>query len=198
MTAQPVDAVPVDAAERIVAAAVEAFAEHGYHATTTRDIAARAGLSPAGIYVHHPSKAALLARISLDGHRAALLLVESSIARAGDSPAEQLRAVVADFTAWHARNHRMARVVQYELAALAPADRAAVVALRRRTQDLVTGVLQRGIADGALSADQPSRVARAVLSLGIDVARWFDPAGRDTPEGLGELYAGLALRMVGA
>ena len=191
------DAVEPDPPARIVAAAVEAFAERGYHATTTRDIAARAGLSPAALYVHHPSKAALLGRISRDGHREALALVEAALTGAGTDPRARLHAVARDFTAWHARNHRTARVVQYELAALEPDDREEVVALRRAIEGLVTGVIEDGVAAGVLAAEQPRRVARAVLSLGIDVARWFDPAGRDTPEALGELYADLALRMVG-
>ena len=46
-----------------------------------------------------PVKAALLAQISLTGTRRALLLVESSIARRAATPAERLRAVVADLHA---------------------------------------------------------------------------------------------------
>lgn len=38
----------------------------------------------------------------------------------------------------------------------------------------------------------------AVLSLCIDVARWFNTAGRRTPDEVGALYADLVLRMVGA
>ena len=52
--------------------------------TTTRDIAARANLSPAALYVHYPSKAALLAQISLHGHRSALALLEAAISSATD------------------------------------------------------------------------------------------------------------------
>lgn len=37
----------------------------------------------------------------------------------------------------------------------------------------------------------------AVLSLCIDVARWFSAAGRRTPDEVGALYADLVLRMVG-
>ena len=46
--------------------------------------------------------------------------------------------------------------------------------------------------------DDPRAVARAILSLSVDVARWYDPQGRDSPERIGALYAQLALRMVGA
>ena len=189
--------VEPEASRRMLLGAVEAFAEHGFHATTTRDIAARAGLSPAALYVHYPSKAALLAQISSSGHEAALALVEAALDR-GDDPPSRLAAVVTDFTAWHATHHRVARVVQYELAALPDDARAHAVRLRRRIEGLVEATITDGVAAGAMDVDDPRRVARAVLSLGIDVARWYDPAGRDTPADLGALHAGLALRMVGA
>lgn len=38
----------------------------------------------------------------------------------------------------------------------------------------------------------------AVLSLCVDVARWFSAEGARTPEEVGDLYADLVLRMVGA
>jgi hypothetical protein len=38
----------------------------------------------------------------------------------------------------------------------------------------------------------------AVLSLCIDVARWFNVDGPRTPDEVGALYADLVLRMVGA
>ena len=40
---------------RLVEAAIAAFAEKGFHGTTTRDIAAAAGMTPAALYVHHRS-----------------------------------------------------------------------------------------------------------------------------------------------
>ena len=40
--------------------------------------------------------------------------------------------------------------------------------------------------------------ALALLSLVVDVARWYDPAGARSPEDVGALYADLALRMVTA
>jgi hypothetical protein len=39
--------------------------------------------------------------------------------------------------------------------------------------------------------------ALAILSLCIDVARWFNPDGRRTPDDVGVLYADLVGRMVG-
>jgi AcrR family transcriptional regulator len=196
--AQPHPPAEADASRRMEEAAIEAFAQRGFHATTTRDIAARAGLSPAALYVHYPSKAALLAQISLRGHQLAVELVTAAAGRPDTDAVGRLRGLVADFVRWHAEHHRQARVVQYELAALPAPDRAAVAVLRRQIEQLVEDLIRAGNAEGTMDVAEPRRVARAILSLSIDVARWFDPAGRDTPVALGELYAELALRMVGA
>ena len=92
-------------------AGVESFAQRGYHATTTRDIASNAGMSPAALYVHFPSKAALLFEISRSGHEQALNLVASAAEQA-DDPVEAMREIVERFVAWHARRHTVARVVR--------------------------------------------------------------------------------------
>ena len=200
----PWAALVPEANRRMVLAAIEAFAAQGYHASTTRDIAARAGLSPAALYVHYPSKGALLAQISRVGHEAALALVEEALANGDGGPADPrdgLRAVVASFTAWHARHHRMARVVQYELAAVPRQDLTGIVMIRRKIEQLLEDLIAGGVAQGVMSAGvnrTPRALARGILSLGIDVARWYDPLGRDTPDHLGLLYADLAARMVGA
>jgi len=185
-----------ESSRRLLVTALEAFAEQGYHATTTRDIATRAGMSPAALYVHFPSKGALLAQISRVGHQAALELVQAGLAR-GSTPVERLRAVVADFAAWHAEHHRVARVVHYELAALPEQDRAATLELRREIEDLVAQQIRAGVAGGTMRVDDPQQVARAVLSMSVDVARWYHPGRPETPASIGALYAELAARMVG-
>src|SRR5690349_19524093 len=72
------DHVEPAAARRLLTGAVDAFAERGFQATTTRDIASRAGMSPAALYVHYPSKERLLFEISLYGHRAALEILTTA------------------------------------------------------------------------------------------------------------------------
>jgi AcrR family transcriptional regulator len=179
----------------MIQAAVDAFAERGYHATSTRDIATRVGLSPAALYVHFPSKAALLARISRSGHEAALDLVDRAIA-GGSDPTTRLQAVVHAFASWHAEYRLAARVVQQELAALPAEDRRVVLGLRQQIQGRVEGLLQDGVTDGSMDVEDPRAVARALLSLSVDVARWFDPKGRQSPDDVGRLYADLATRIV--
>src|SRR5262245_44283839 len=88
---------------RLLDAAITAFAEKGLHGTTTRDIAAAAGMSPAAVYVHHKSKEELLYLISQHGHRETLRLVKNAVKSSAD-PVEQLRRVIHDFVAYHARD----------------------------------------------------------------------------------------------
>ncbi|HEX8496726.1 MAG TPA: TetR/AcrR family transcriptional regulator [Actinomycetales bacterium] len=187
-----------DTARRIVRAAVEAFAARGFHATTTRDIATGAGLSPAGLYVHYPSKAAVLGEVSRLGHERALALVQAALSGSGTSSRARIARLVTDFVSWHAHHHTTARVVQYELAALQTPDRQVVATLRRRIESLVEEEVRRGLARGELTVGQPHAVTRALLSLCVDVARWYDPAGREPPQQVADLYATLVLRMLGA
>ncbi|KOU54610.1 TetR/AcrR family transcriptional regulator [Streptomyces sp. WM6378] len=194
---KPWGEVTPEAARRLLVAAVEAFAERGYHATTTRDIAGRAGMSPAALYIHYKTKEELLHRISRIGHDKALEILRSAADGEG-SAAERLSAAVRSFVRWHAGHHMTARVVQYELDALGAEHRTEIVELRRQSDAAVRRILNEGVAAGEFDVPDVPGTTLAVLSLCIDVARWFNTEGRRTPDEVGALYAGLVLRMVGA
>ncbi|AZS88194.1 TetR/AcrR family transcriptional regulator [Streptomyces griseoviridis] len=194
---EPWEQVTPDAARRLLVAAVEAFAERGYHATTTRDIAGRAGMSPAALYIHYKTKEELLHRISRIGHDKALDILRTA-ARAEGSPAERLAEAVRSFVRWHAGRRTTARVVQYELDALGPDARAEILALRRQVDAEVRGIVEEGVAAGDFDVPDVQGTTLAILSLCIDVARWFNVGGPRTPDEVGALYADLVLRMVAA
>ncbi|MFD5767923.1 TetR/AcrR family transcriptional regulator [Streptomyces sp. NPDC127049] len=188
--------VAPEAARRLLVAAVEAFAERGYHATTTRDIAGRAGMSPAALYIHYKTKEELLHRISRIGHDRALEILRAAELRDG-AASDRLADAVRSFVRWHAERHTTARVVQYELDALGPEHRAEIVELRRETEATVRRIIEQGVAAGEFDVADPAGTTVAVLSLCIDVARWFNVQGRRTPDEVGAFYADLVLRMVG-
>ncbi|MEV7186791.1 TetR/AcrR family transcriptional regulator [Kitasatospora sp. NPDC093102] len=190
------DARP-EAAYRLLQAAVESFAERGFHATTTRDIATAAGMSPAALYIHYQSKAALLAEISQAGHAATLTLVRDAVAGPG-GPAERMRRLVEQFTVWHARARKVGRVVNYELHALPEDAYAVVAALRLDIEREVSALIEAGVAAGDFQVTEVRTAARAVTSLGIDVSRWYTANSTEAPEELGRRYGELVLRMLGA
>jgi len=186
-----------DARRRLVAAAVESFAAKGFHGTTTRDIASGAGMSPAALYVHHRSKEDLLHQISRSGHGETLALVRGAVATSAD-PREQLLAVVHAFVVHHAEGHTWARIVNYELAALSPEHLEEIAGIRRQIEQEMRDVVQRGVDAGVFHTPDAHMTALALLSLGIDVARWYRDEGEWTPEQIADHYATLALRVVGA
>lgn len=193
---------PERADRRLLDAAVAAFSARGFHGTTTRDVAAAAGMSPAAVYVHFRSKEELLWAISIEGHRRTLEVVDAALAAAetahpGD-PVARLGRLVEDFVGFHARAHTTVRVLNYELPALEPAHRAEVEALRRAITERVVAVLEDGVAAGVLRTDDVRMTAAALLSLGIDVARWYDDDRGWSADDLAVHYRRLVLAMVGA
>ncbi|MCD9197207.1 TetR/AcrR family transcriptional regulator [Aeromicrobium wangtongii] len=187
----------ITARERLINAAVEAFAEKGFAATTTRDIASRAGMSPAAVYVHHDSKESLLFTVSLQGHRSALDVINRAYAATSD-PVERIRRMVYDFSRWHADHSRVGRIVQWEYHALTPEHRAEVAAFRRSIEKTMQDALADGVAQGVLDVTDIPGTAFSLLSLGVDLVRWFEPGGSRSGDDLASLHAELAVRMTAA
>lgn len=186
-----------DTALRLMEAAADAFAAKGFHATTTRDIASHAGLSPAGVYVHFASKEELLFALCERGHVAARDMLVAAAHEAA-SPAEALAAILDTFSRWHAEHYRVGRIVQYEFGHLTAEHREVVLDLRKQIDAVVQDVLTAGIRSGAFDVPEVPETALALLSLCVDVARWYQPGIRRTPEQIGRTNAALGLRLVGA
>ena len=184
-----------DTAVRIMLAAADAFAERGFHATTTRDIASRAGLSPAGVYVHFASKEVLLFELSRRGHARARDLLLAASAES-PTPTDALRAIIGGFSRWHAEHYELGRIVQFEFRHLGPEHRDEVLTLRKEIDQVVAGVLRDGVASGEFEVDDVPTTALALLSMAVDVARWYAPDVRRTPEAIETAYGDLAVRLV--
>jgi AcrR family transcriptional regulator len=159
----------------LLTSAVRCFAANGYHATTTRDISTGVGLSPAALYVHFPSKELVLFEIIRTGHERALAHIQDPEI-----------------------DHVAARVCQYELAALTPEHYEQITALRHQTNEVFRDAVARGVRDGSFADIDVNRVVRGMLSLSIDLVRWYRLDGKDSPEQLGDFYADLALAILGA
>jgi AcrR family transcriptional regulator len=185
-----------EVARGLLSSAVRCFASNGFHATTTRDICEGMNLTPGALYVHFPSKELVLFEIIRTGHERALAYTRGPEVPTSTSSADRLRGIVSRHTEWHARHHVAARVSQYELGSLAPEHYDDVLELRHQTNSLFRDAVAGGVADGSFARVDVERVTRAILSLSIDLVRWYRLEGADSPEQLGEFYADLALTMV--
>lgn len=186
-----------DARERLLEAARTAFADKGFHGTTTRDIAAAAGMSPAAVYVHHRTKESLLHELSLEGHRVAVDAVLAAT-QGIDDPGVALRGWVSAFVTGQALGHTTARIVNYELEALTPEHRRDVEKLRSQIQDCLIEILERGCQAKVFVVEDTHVAANAIAGMGVDVSRWFREDAGTSPAQLAREFADLAVRMVRA
>jgi AcrR family transcriptional regulator len=186
-----------ESSRRILLAALAAFARHGFQAATTREISEGAGMSPAALYVHYKAKSDLLYEISRIGHQSVLNAVEEALRNAPEDPEQRVRRFVAAFAKWHADHHVVARVIQYELKALPRRQFRRIAEVRKRFEELLTAELRAGVEAGVFDITELEATMLAILSLCIDLARWYHPSDdHKTSDEVGQLYADLVARMI--
>jgi AcrR family transcriptional regulator len=187
-------------ARGLLTSAVSCFASKGFNATTTRDITAGVGLSPGALYVHFPSKEEMLHAIVRVGHQR--VLEAMTVPPAGitnHDPASVVAELVRRFVIWHARYHTVARVGQYELSGLNTEHYELLKAQRQTISGVFRAAVTAGIDAGDFDVDEDvTRLVRAIMSLGVDLVRWYRLEGTDKPDELADSYAGLVQRMLGA
>jgi len=180
---------------RLLLASLDTFSELGYHGTAIRDITRRANVSAGALYTHFESKQALLELISRVTHEAMRSRMRDARALGG-TPTECLTRIVQEHVRFHATFNTACRVANYELHSLAPKHRARMRKLRQQMEDIVLEVLDEGIASREFTVVDRQLVTMYILSLGIDVSRWFRPGRRLTPDIIADQYSHLVLRSI--
>ena len=187
-----------DGAALIVDAGIELMSERGYHATSIRSIAKRAGMSTANLYHHFDSKQALLVQIMFGGIVRLRHDTDRARAEAGESAVDQLDAVVREHVVAHARRREVSFLTTSELRSLPGRERNRISRLFDEQQRCFDEVVALGIEQGLFSTPYPHDAARALASMCTAVAAWFVPGGPLSPEDVAERYVGFALSLVNA
>ena len=184
---------------RILLAGLGLFAQHGFHGTSIRDIAAEAAVQSASLYAHFPSKEAILAELVLAGHEEHHTRLVTALLDSGTDPRDRLAALVHAHVRTHADYPMLAVVANNEMHALSPPAAAPAAAVRRRSEALLGEVLAMGQQQGVFDIVHLEATAAAIGGMGIRVANWYPPpeAGLSSSQ-LADVYASLALRMAGA
>lgn len=183
------------AAHKILVGACLTFKDVGYHGASTREIAHRAQMSPGTIYTQFASKEDLFFRIVLDSHAAALESVTQAVSLSGD-PVERLRLYVATYAAFHAEWSVIARPVHHDLHVLTDEHFKEVVEVRRATMGLLDDILTAGVQSGQFVVTDLPGTRRLLMSVCIDVSRWYVEGGERSPASIGLQYSDLALKFV--
>lgn len=179
-------------------AALELFAERGFHGTSMRDIAARAGTGVSHLYYYFPSKAEILKSMMLVIVRDLLAELERADARSGESPAARLAALVRTQVLFHSQRRAQAFVGRSELRSLEPADRREVIDLYDRVTAAFREVIADGVRQGVFQCSDGSQASIALVTMCNGVANWYRPEGPLSPQQIADRYATFALQLVGA
>ena len=183
--------------QRILTAAVDAFAERGFNGTNIRDIGARGGMSSGSLYNHFSSKTEILSTIMLRGIMNLVSLSERALELAGDDARDRIDALVAVHVGLHAAHPRESVVGNAELHNLEPDARSAVVFYRDRQEDLFHGTISTGVEQGVFTTDVPREAARFIVVACTGVARWYRASPQSPVDALIATYQTLARSTVG-
>jgi hypothetical protein len=73
-----------------------------------------------------------------------------------------------------------------------------IAGIRHAIEQEIKQIVGSGVASGAFHTSNPRMTAVALLSLGVDVARWYRDEGEWNPEEIADYHCEVALRIVAA
>lgn len=170
----------------ILHAALRAFRERGYHATTLDDIAERLGVGKTALYHYFPDKEAILFAC----HQESLAELDRILrgTRRYASATERLAYVIRE----HVRvmtDTLEGSPLAFEVPALAPERQDTIIAARDRYERALRRMITDGIAAGEFRKVEPKIAVFAILGAINWIARWYRPEGTIHAAELGEQFA---------
>lgn len=182
---------------RILAAALETFAEKGYHGTSTRLLAERSGLSVPGIYHHYKSKQDILFDLMLVVVDELIERNRHALEEVDDTPAAQFDVLVESLLRFHMNRQRGALLCANEIGNLTPQHRSRFIARREEHQRMLDVVVADGVDSGEFTTPHPIDASRAITSLCLGVASWYHVDGELHPDEFLKRYREIARSIVG-
>jgi AcrR family transcriptional regulator len=163
--------------QELLHAAARLFRQKGFAATTTRDIAAAAGMRAGSPFYHFENKAALLFAVMEQGMRAALRCQATALqgVTEGTAPDAVLRTLVrAHFDVLLGPGSDFIPVMLYEWRSLSASQRAGIAKLQRDYESAWGDALQALAAAGRIGAE--ARIARLMMLGALNWSvQWYKP-----------------------
>jgi AcrR family transcriptional regulator len=183
---------------RLQEAALELFAERGYHGVSMRELAAATGVQASSLYEHVPSKEHLLRDLILLAHEEHRGRLREALIETGDDPVEQLADCVRAHVAFHASYPMLATVANNELHALSDASHREVRLVRGDAERLIEDIVERGLRRGVFHVPDAWLATAAIGGMGIRTAAWYRHGSPYAIDEVAAAYVDFALRIVGA
>jgi AcrR family transcriptional regulator len=191
---------PTERPGEILSAALALFVEKGFAATRLDDVAERAGLSKAAIYLYFDDKTALLQGVIRQTVGANIGTVEA-LAKSHHGPVAALIPGILDFMASRVEETPMASIAKLVIAesrAFPEIGRFYLKEVIGRGVPLFEGLIARGIATGEFRRVDPGFAVRSLVApmlLGMVWKTVFEPIGGEKLDvrGLARHHADLML-----
>jgi AcrR family transcriptional regulator len=164
--------------QRLLAAALQLFAELGFHDTSVDEVVAQARTSKSAFYEHFESKEDCF-RVLLEQEGGALIATVKAAARDGEDHRERMRLGIAAFVNTCARHSRVARLLLVESVGLSPS----IEEVRHRLHAEFAGITESEVryaqehGDQALAGIDPAVYSRAVVGAVNEATSWFLESG---------------------
>ncbi|MFO0564026.1 MAG: TetR family transcriptional regulator [Polyangiaceae bacterium] len=184
----------------ILAAAARAFAEHGYHGMSMRDLAKLTKRSPATLYNYVDCKEDLLYLIQRDAFEEMLERCKGALEGVRD-PEARLHAFVTCHVDFFADRQYLMRVLIHEAAALPTERRAEIRGLKEAyfaiAKQIVSEVAKKreGAEPPALDVERNTYCLFGMLNWTYG---WYEPARHGKPDELAATIEHVALRGITA
>jgi AcrR family transcriptional regulator len=181
----------------ILAAALEAFYEHGYHGASVRDLASRIGVTVPALYYHHENKEAILFELLDVSIQRLLSQCQAAYAEAADDPQARFLNLVECTARFMAGSGKVA-FLNAEIRSLSPDLRARYSEKRDQIEAMLLASLQDCVAAGLFDVSSPRDTARALLGMIQAIATWYRPDGDLSVDEVARRYVDIAAHAVGA
>ena len=171
----------------ILRAALRAFRDKGYYATTLDDIAEHVGVRKTALYHYFPDKESIL----YECHRESLAEVRRLMAIAGkraESAADHLALVIRE----HVRvmiETLEGSPLAFEVTALSPERQAEVIQARDKYERGLRKIIDGGVKGGEFRPVDSKIAVFAILGAINWIARWYSPDGAVQAPELGKQFA---------
>ncbi len=175
---------PAERPGEIIDAALALFVEKGFAATRLDDVAERAGLSKAAIYLYFDDKIALFQGVIQQAIGSNLGMVEAMLA-AHRGPMAELLPRILEFMASRVEETPMASVAKLvisESRAFPEIGRFYLEEVIGRGLPLMEGLIKRGIAQGEFRKVDPVLTVRSIIGAMLLAVIWrtvFEPIGAE-------------------
>ncbi|CAA0137498.1 Fatty acid metabolism regulator protein [Mycolicibacterium vanbaalenii] len=185
------------ALDPVLSAAIDAFVDTGYHGTSMRMLANRAGLSVPGIYHHYRDKQALLVQILTLTMSELHWRVAAAREEAADARAEIARIVEA-LALFHTHHRKLAFIGASEMRSLNGPNRRHIAGERTRLQHILDDAIDRATVAGLIDPVDGATAGRAIATMCTSLPQWFNPEGPDSPEHIAGRYVHFAMELLRA